>query len=179
MGFSPEEVKIIFTGPVGAGKTTAINTISEIDTISTEALATDEVAALKETTTGGMDYGEITIDEGLVLRLYGTPGQVRFMHMWQILGRGALGIIVLIDNSRHDPLQDLALYLDGFKAFASESAIVIAVTRTEQAPQPDLEVYHQFLLQRHESYPVMTADIRRREDVLGLFEVLLTYLEIE
>lgn len=67
------EVKIIFTGTVGAGKTTAINAISEIKTISTEAVATDETAQRKETTTVGMDYGEVTVDEGLVLRLYGTP----------------------------------------------------------------------------------------------------------
>ena len=179
MEFTHEEVKIIFTGPVGAGKTTAINAISDIETISTEALATDEVAAMKETTTVGMDYGEITIDDGLVLRLYGTPGQVRFQHMWQILAKGALGIIILIDNSRQNPLQDLALYLDNFKNLASETAIVIAVTRADQAPSPNLDDYHQFLLQRHERYPVMTADIRRREDVLSLFEVLFASLEIE
>ncbi len=75
------EAKIIFVGSVGAGKTTAITAISDIATVSTEAIATDDTALRKETTTVGMDYGEVRIDAGLVLRLYGTPGQGRFSHM--------------------------------------------------------------------------------------------------
>ena len=67
------EAKILFTGPPGAGKTTAIGMISEIPVITTEAVASDETALLKETTTVGMDYGELQIDESLILRLYGTP----------------------------------------------------------------------------------------------------------
>lgn len=70
--------KIIFTGPMGAGKTTAIAAISEIPPISTEVRCTDEAQALKETTTVAMDYGYFTLEDSSRIHLYGTPGQERF-----------------------------------------------------------------------------------------------------
>ena len=172
------EAKIIFIGPVGAGKTTAIRAISDFEPISTEVVASDETSLIKETTTVGMDYGEIEIDETLVLRLYGTPGQRRFAHMWDILAQGALGFIILVDNSRRLPLSDLGMYLDNFKPYIATSAAVIAVTRTDLAPQPDLHAYHKFLQERGETYPVMTADARQKDDVLTLVDTLLTCLEL-
>lgn len=173
------EVKIIFTGTMGAGKTTAINTISEIKTISTEAVATDETAQRKETTTVGMDYGEVTVDEGLVLRLYGTPGQRRFRHMWEILAKGALGFVILVDNARTNPLDDLSIYLDNFKNHIAASAAVIGVTRTDVSAQPDIDAYYQYLAEREEMHPVMTVDVRRKEDVLMLLDSLLLSREFE
>lgn len=172
------EVKIIFTGTVGAGKTTAINAISQIDPVSTEAIASDEVAERKKTTTVGMDYGEVEIDDGLVLRLYGTPGQARFRHMWEVLAKGAFGFIILIDNTRATPLADLTIYLDAFKAQIEQTAVVIAITRTDLSATPDLEVYNQFLTERDEFYPVIAADMRKPDDVLTLLDVLFTTLEV-
>ena len=172
------EVKIIFTGTVGAGKTTAINAISQIDTVSTQAIASDEVAERKQTTTVGMDYGEVEIDEGLVLRLYGTPGQERFRHMWDVLAKGAFGFIVLIDNTQETPLADLAIYLDAFQTQIEQSAVVIAITRTDLSATPDLDVYNRFLAERGQIYPVMAADMRKPDDVLSLLDVLFTTLEV-
>lgn len=175
---TPTEAKIIFTGTVGVGKTTAIRCISAIEPVNTEALASDEVAQQKKTTTVGMDYGEIQIDEQLTLRLYGTPGQERFSFMWDILAKGALGIIILIDNTRPDPIADMTMYLDNFREYILDSAAVIAVTRTEKAPQPSLNEYHQCLIQRGEMYPLTTADTSRREDVLMLLDTLFSSLEL-
>lgn len=172
------EAKIIFIGAVGAGKTTAINTISDIATVSTEAIATDETALRKETTTVGMDYGEVRIDNSLVLRLYGTPGQSRFAHMWEILADGAMGFVILVDNSSPAPLEDLTMYLQNFKPYLEQSAAVVAVTRTDVSPQPDIDTYYQFLEERGEMYPVITTDVRRKEDVLILLDTLLSYLEL-
>ena len=172
------EVKIVFTGTVGAGKTTAINAISEIATVTTEAIASDETALRKETTTVGMDYGEIEIDQGLVLRLYGTPGQRRFRHMWEILAKGALGFVILVDNSRPLPLSDLSIYLDNFKPYMEESGAVIGVTRTDVSPEPAIDAYYQFLKDRGEMYPVMTADVRCKENVLMLLDALFSSLEM-
>ncbi|HVF19153.1 MAG TPA: ATP/GTP-binding protein, partial [Mycobacteriales bacterium] len=98
-------VKIVVTGPFAAGKTTLIRTISEITVLSTEKDITDSTRARKNETTVAMDFGRITIDRDLVLYLFGTPGQERFDFMWEILGEGMLGYILLIDVSRDDSIE--------------------------------------------------------------------------
>ena len=125
------EHKILFSGTMGAGKTTAIAAVSEIGPLSTDVRNTDESVA-KATTTVGLDYGELTLDNGERLRLYGTPGQPRFAFMWDILARGALGLVILIDNSRPDPLADLDVYLDGYASTESDY-------RAESGPPGDFD----------------------------------------
>src|SRR5690606_37353134 len=115
---SPREYKLIFAGSMGAGKTTAIAAISEISPVRTDVENTDRASHQKATTTAAMDYGEVTLAGGDKLRLYGTPGQTRFDFMWKILGKGALGVIILVDNSRPDPLADLREYLQAFHEIA-------------------------------------------------------------
>ena len=99
--------------------------------------------------------------------------------MWEVLAKGALGLIILVDNSRSLPLSDLGIYLDSFKTFIDESAAVIVVTRTDMSLEPGLEAYHRFLEDRDEFYPVVIADMRQQEDVLGVIEILLSSLEVE
>ena len=79
--------KLVFAGPVGAGKTTAVQSLSDIEVVSTESVATDETRRLKRTTTVAMDYGVMRLDNGDQVHLYGTPGQKRFDFMWDILKR--------------------------------------------------------------------------------------------
>ena len=107
------------------------------------------------------------------------PGQRRFSHMWEMLAKGALGFIILVDNASPLPLSDLAVYLDNFKPYIEESAAVIVVTRTDVSSEPDIEAYHRFLKDRDEFYPIVTADMRQQEDVLEVLEILLASLEIE
>ncbi|WP_018233709.1 GTP-binding protein [Thioalkalivibrio thiocyanodenitrificans] len=171
------EIKLIFTGPPGAGKTTAIGAISEIPPVSTDVDATDELLSSKDHTTAAMDFGEVTLDDGTKLRLYGTPGQRRFAHMWQILVQGGLGLIILLDNSRPAPLDDLEIYLDNFADFIERTGVVIAVTRADHPDGPPIEDFQDYLEQRGLVYPVLTADIRRETDVLMLLNVLLSNLE--
>src|SRR5918992_49416 len=97
-------VKIVVTGPFGVGKTTLIRTISEITVLSTERDISDHTKVHKERTTVAMDFGRITIDRDLVLYLFGTPGQERFDFMWEILGEGMLGYVVLVDSTRPDSI---------------------------------------------------------------------------
>lgn len=95
-----KKIKIVVAGPFGAGKTRFINTISDIETVKTERKTTKEVEKkVKEYTTVAMDFGKIKIDEEHELYLFGTPGQSRFDFMWEILGEGALGVIVLVDST--------------------------------------------------------------------------------
>jgi DNA polymerase III delta prime subunit len=85
-------LKLLFAGPTGAGKTTAIAAISDFPPVSTDVAATDEVASMKEATTVAMDYGEITLAEGQKVFLYGTPGQQRFDFMWKICAEVIEGV---------------------------------------------------------------------------------------
>ncbi len=95
-----QTLKIVVTGPFSSGKTEFIQTISEIDVVSTERTITRESERIKDRTTVAMDFGRITIDEELILYLFGTPGQKRFDFMWEILSEGMLGFIVMVDSTR-------------------------------------------------------------------------------
>jgi signal recognition particle receptor subunit beta len=170
------EHKILFSGTMGAGKTTAIAAVSDIGPLSTEVRNTDS-SVEKATTTVGLDYGELTLDNGERLRLYGTPGQHRFAFMWKILSRGALGLVILIDNSRADPLEDLDMYLDGFAEFIERSACVVGVGRTEAHPEPGIEAYCRHMEMRGVVCPVLPVDVRVPRQVIQLLDLLLLQLE--
>lgn len=173
-----EEYKILFTGTMGAGKTTAIAAVSQTKLVSTDVANTDRAAHAKATTTVGLDYGEVMIGDGAVLRLYGTPGQRRFRFMWEILAKGALGLIVLVDNSRPAPLEDMMMYLENFQSLVDKRAVVIGVGRTETHATPSLDDYYQCLSDHNLILPVLTVDVRQKEDVLTLFDVLFNILEV-
>ena len=106
----PVPVKIVIAGGFGVGKTTAVSAISEIRPLTTEAAITSVAAEIDRTgevpekisTTVALDFGCITIDEGLKLYLFGTPGQDRFGFMWHDLAHGALGALVIVDARRID-----------------------------------------------------------------------------
>ncbi|WP_456399588.1 GTP-binding protein [Persephonella sp.] len=94
------QIKIVVAGPYAAGKTQFINTVSEIETVQTEAKTTkSDEKTVKNHTTVAMDFGRITIDDNHVLYLFGTPGQERFDFMWDILGKGMVGLVVLVDST--------------------------------------------------------------------------------
>ena len=95
------EYKILFTGTMGAGKTTAIGAVSETPPVITDVHNNDASHA-KERTTVGLDFGQLTLENGDRLRLFGTSGQSRFDFLWKILSQNAIGMILLADNSRPD-----------------------------------------------------------------------------
>jgi small GTP-binding protein len=119
-----QAVKVVVTGPFAAGKTTLIRTISEITVLSTERGVTDSTRRRKAETTVAMDFGRITIDQDLVLYLFGTPGQDRFDFMWEILGEGMIGYLLLVDASREDSVQEAASILEAFRKMARVPYVV-------------------------------------------------------
>jgi len=119
-----QAVKVVVTGPFAAGKTTLIRTISEITVLSTERGITDSTRSRKAETTVAMDFGRITIDRDLVLYLFGTPGQERFDFMWEILGEGMIGYLLLVDAEREDSVTEAAGILEAFRRMARVPYVV-------------------------------------------------------
>src|SRR5882724_8408995 len=97
---------------MGAGKTTAIRSLSEIEVVSTEANNSERHVVDKATTTGALDYGEILIDGEEKVRLYGIPGQKRFDFMWAILKKRAKGMILLVNSDSPDPIGQMLEFID-------------------------------------------------------------------
>lgn len=172
-----DQIKLVFTGSVGAGKTTAITVISEVPPIVTEARPTDDVAQRKHSTTVAMDYGQLTLTDGAKLHLYGTPGQRRFDFMCHILTQGALGLIVLVNNANPNPLEELDYYLNINADFLRNRPAVIGVTHFDESPKPNLDDYYASLEERGEFWPVFAADARSKDDLVVLINALLSVLE--
>ncbi len=169
--------KIIFSGPVNAGKTTAIRSISDIPPVTTEAKASDDVGQLKSSTTVAMDYGMIKLDNGDAVHLYGTPGQERFDFMWEILTQGGIGLILLINNTNPDPFAELDKFLHAFDDFIDGSNTVIGITQSDQCHSPTTQDYHAHFGKAISHIPLFAVDARNRSDVVMLVEALLSSAE--
>jgi uncharacterized protein len=166
-----QAVKIVVTGPFSAGKTTLIRTISEITVLSTEKDITDHTRSRKSETTVAMDFGRITIDRDLVLYLFGTPGQDRFDFMWEILGEGMLGYVLLLDASRPDSLEEAVGILAAFRKMA-RVPFVVALNRTEGIDPAD-ESRVRAALELDDAVPVVPCDATDRESVKSVLLALL------
>ncbi|MDJ0755650.1 MAG: ATP/GTP-binding protein [Ardenticatenaceae bacterium] len=133
-----QAVKMVITGPFSAGKTSFIGSVSEIDVVRTERRITNAAERVKETTTVAMDFGRITVDDDLVLYLFGTPGQRRFDFMWEILSEGMLGFVVLVDSTKPETFREAKRILETFQSYASTPFVVAANKQDhEDAWSPD------------------------------------------
>ncbi len=121
-----QTVKMVVTGPFSAGKTQFIQAISEIDVVATERKISREEERIKDQTTVAMDFGRLTIDEDLILYLFGTPGQRRFDFMWEVLSEGMLGFVVLLDSVRPETFREARDILDTFTSYAPVPYVVAA-----------------------------------------------------
>ncbi len=166
-----QAVKIVVTGPFAAGKTTLIRTISEITVLSTEKGISDDTRSRKSETTVAMDFGRITIDHDLVLYLFGTPGQERFDFMWEILGEGMLGYVLLVDATRPESLEEAASILEVFRRMA-RVPFVVGLNRGSALDELE-EARVRSALSLDSRVPVVPCDASDRESVKTVLLALL------
>ncbi|WP_293267080.1 ATP/GTP-binding protein [Neptunomonas sp.] len=164
--------KVLFVGSPGSGKTTAIRTISDVEVVDTDTKASDSTLKRKRTTTVGMDYGKLSLGEGKVLHLYGTPGQERFKFMWDLmvsdLANDASALILLVDNTRNYPFRDIDFYLSEFWDFIVQRHFIIAVTRSDLKNEPTEAQYQNRLKEKGIFAPIIFIDARKSMDVMDL-----------
>ncbi|MFJ2478365.1 GTP-binding protein [Streptomyces sp. NPDC087659] len=172
-------VKLLIVGHFAVGKTTFVNTLSEITPLRTEEVMTeagapvDDLAGVsgKTTTTVALDFGRLTLSDTLVLYLFGAPGQQRFAQVWRDMTRGALGALVLADTSRLEESFDVMGRLE-------EQGIpyAVAINRFAQAPVHGLEELRAALDLLPET-PLVTCDARDRRSSTQALISLVEYLQ--
>ena len=172
-----KDFKLIFTGPAGAGKTTAIQAVSSQIYHNCDVRVSTGAALRKARTTVAMDNGVLQLGDEERVHLYGTPGQERFRFMWDILAndiaRESVGFAILIDNARNYPFRDLRYYLKEFRHLIGDKKLMVAVTRMDVCSVPTLDDYCSWLGKQGVTASVAPIDAREKRDVLLVIGKLL------
>ncbi len=171
-------VKIVIVGGFGVGKTTLVRSVSEIRPLTTEETMTqagvgvDDIAGVerKTDTTVAMDFGRISLNEQLVLYLFGTPGQQRFWFLWNGLFEGALGAVVLVDTRRLEVSFDVIGRLE-----ERGTPFVVAVNSFPESPDYPTEELRT-ALDLPDSVPIVSCDARQRASSRDVLMALMRYL---
>jgi signal recognition particle receptor subunit beta len=172
---SQRPLKIVVTGPFAAGKTTLIETISEVAIVATERDVSEHAAEFgKPRTTVAMDFGRLTFGEDCALFLFGTPGQRRFEVMWEILSEGMIGFILLVHATDPRSLEEAGHIFEQFKHYA-DVPYLVGVTHTDLSDTPAEELIEatRSHLGLTDEIKVVVCDPRSKEEVKALMLSIL------
>lgn len=176
----PRIAPIVFVGPFGVGKTTAVHTLSNVRVITTEARSTP-MAQLddqgetfgKVATTVALDYGEWVTEEGQRVSLIGTPGQSRFSAMRRSAMVTKVGIVLWLFGDRAGAIDEMRAWIDQLDGETELNNLVVAVTRYDDEVGPPISAYEDFLDERLPSAPIVLADPRAKDDVARVVTTVL------
>lgn len=167
------QYKIIFTGPKGAGKTVAIQSISDTQLVKANASVSNLLKPLQPPATVAMDYGVTELVDGEKIHLYSISRQDQFDGMQKNLDVDVLGLIILLDNRRVDPHNDMWFFLELFKKIIAEKHVAIGITHMDISDKPTIADYHAQLKSLDLNPPVFAVDARIKNDVSLLVQSLL------
>lgn len=171
--------QVVFVGPFGVGKTTALRAVSDIPVVDTD-VASNEVdatmqAAGKTTTTIGFDYGEWTFPDGSRVSLIGVPGQDRFEAMWDALVSGSSAIVLWVYGDRDPQLLETTKWLRALAQRKALARLAVAITRfPSDGKDSDLAPYREVVERFHPFAPIITADPRNANQVMQAITMALT-----
>lgn len=170
------EYKIVVLGTMGAGKSTAIAALAHGHVVNTDVVNTDARSG-KRSTTVAMDYADVDLPNGDRLRVFGTPGQERFSFIWPILLEGASGVVVMIDASALQALEDLERYLKVLQDHAAHVPAVIGLSKVDLATGLDPDIYYERLRLHDLKLAVIPVDARDADQMFNVLDVLISEIE--
>ncbi|MEO8672567.1 MAG: ATP/GTP-binding protein [Tahibacter sp.] len=165
--------KLLFAGPVGAGKTTAIRSLSDQEPISTDVPMFEGATEGKTTTTVAFDYSTIKLDEDTYVHIYGIPGQEHFDFMRPIVADGALGVILLLDATSSTIGDDCEHWLTSMQSIRPDFHFVIGVSKTDVVSNFSLGDIRAAIRRCGVNAPAMCIDPRDARQCSQLVRALL------
>ncbi len=167
--------KLVFVGNMGAGKSTAIRAISDVEPVSTDMpMSEASTGGGKTTTTVALDYSTVELEGGELLHLYGVPGQRYLDFMWPMVCEGAIGIIALVKAGDVEPLEDIVALLREFARLAPDASFVVGVSHADLTPGFELVHFRDALARQGFNLPVLKVDAREPLQVDFLIKALLS-----
>jgi signal recognition particle receptor subunit beta len=173
---SEKTIKLLFLGPLGSGKTTAIRAISDTPPVSSEMPLTGAAASNKVSTTVAFDYSTIQLNPNETLHVYGLPGQDYLDFMGTIVGPGALGAVLLLDASSQTLAQDCRSAVEQLTRIDPNLRFVIGLSKTDITPAFSMETMYALARRMSLFVPMFCIDPRDPAQVRQLVRALLYLL---
>lgn len=165
--------RLLITGSPGSGKSSAVRSLSDIEPLVSGIYQNAPHLAPEGGAQVMLDYGELRLDEDRKLEIYATPGQRRFQFMWNTLSKKAMGLIILLDHRRPNPVSDMLLYLENFEGLVDKRSIVIGINHFDALGGPPLEDYALAFKPKGWLAPILPLDPREPDEALYLLSALL------